>query len=51
MEELHFTVLNYILGYILYFKFFKCVFCILNYDTYYILYLNVKFTINLNGNI
>ena len=51
MEELHFTILNYILGYILYFKFFKCVFYILNYDTYYILYLNVKFTINLDGNV
>ena len=37
MEELHFTVLNYILGYILYFKFFKCVFYILKYDTHYIL--------------
>ena len=51
MEELHFTILNYILEYILFSKFFKCILCILNYDTCYILYLNVKFTINLDRNV
>ena len=45
--KLHFTTLYYILHP----KLLKCTFCILNYDSCYSLHHEVKFVINLNGNI
>ena len=50
LGELHFTILNYMLDYILYRKLFECKFCTLNYDFSYTLHPNVKFAVNLDGN-
>ena len=48
MGKLHFTTLNYTLDYTLHHKLFECTICTINYDTYYILYSNVSFTIILD---
>ena len=50
LGELHFTILNYTLDYILHPKLFKCTFCTLNYDFCYTLHLDDKFSVNLDGN-
>ena len=47
LRKLHFTTLDYTL----YSKLFECMFCTLNYDSYYTLHPDVKFAIHLDGNI
>ena len=50
-KNLHFTILNYTLDYTLYYKLFECTFCTLSYGSCYTLHHNVKFAVNLDGNI
>ena len=50
-EKLHFIILNYTSYYTLHHKLFECTFCTLNYDSYYTLHLDVKFAVNLDGNL
>ena len=51
LRKLHFIALKYILNYTLHPKLFECMFCTLNYNYCYTLYLDVKFAVNLDGNI
>lgn len=50
-RKLHFTILNNNFNYILQSKLFDCMICILNYDFYDTLLHDVKFAINLDGNV
>ena len=49
--KLHLTTLNNTLDYILHHKLFEYTFCTLKYDSCYTLDPNVKFAVNLDGNL
>ena len=51
LKKLHFITLNYTLNYTLHPKFFEHMFCTLNYNFCYTLHSDIKFTINLDGNL
>ena len=48
LEKFHFTTLNYITDYTLYYKLFEYTVCTLIYDTYYTLQPDVSYTIILD---
>ena len=51
LRKLYFTTLNYTLNYTLHLKFFECMFCTLNYNFCYTLHSDIKFVVNLDGNL